>query len=194
MLTILVAGTWGDGDGDKWWRPGSPFAQMIEEADAAMPPEPFRWTANLDGVLGENAEWARWGIALTWFAHKHSKGRRVNIIAHSHGGQVAAHALEAGLRVGTLITVATPVRRDMLPVWAAGAPNLRRWVHIHSDAADGWQWWGSRFSGWFIVPRDMPAPAENILEQGAGHGELLSPNLWRGKGWANLLKQGTRKD
>ena len=173
MIAVLVGGTWADSDDAPWWRPSSPFARMLAESGHKFPPEPFRWTTKLDGILGENSEWARWGMALTWFCHKHSGGQRVNLIAHSHGGQVAAYALSVGLRVNALITVATPVRRDMLQAWETGTKNLRRWSHIHSDGADWWQWLGARLSGWLIAPREMPAPAENIYEPGRGHSELL---------------------
>ena len=161
---------------------------MLAESGHKFPPEPFRWTTKLDGILGENSEWARGGMALTWFCHKHSGGQRVNLIAHSHGGQVAAYALSVGLRVNALITVATPVRRDMLQAWETGTKNLRRWSHIHSDGADWWQWLGARLSGWLIAPREMPAPAENIYEPGRGHSELLNPTLWRERRWADLLR------
>ena len=167
--------------------PGSNFALMIQAAGAQLPDEPFRWSTNLDGVLGENTDWIRWGVALTWYCHKHSQGESVNIVTHSHGGQVVAYALAQGLEVASLVTVATPVRKEMTPIWTAGAKNLWRWSHIHSDNADFWQWMGARFSGWFVAPREMPAPARNIYEPGVSHSELLAPELWMERGWNRLI-------
>lgn len=205
MKTILVAGTWGEKDLRPWWSPDSDFAGMLIEAQAnplrgrrgrpgpreagiILTPEPFRWSTDLDGVIGENRVWETAGAALTWFAHKHSPGEAVDLVAHSHGGQVAAYALAQGLMVRNLVTVAAPVRRDMLPIWRIGAKNiLGKWHHIHSDDQDFWQWMGARFSGWWVVPREMPLPAQNIFEPGKGHSELLDPGLWRERGWAGLI-------
>lgn len=89
MIAILVSGTWGEKDLHPWWSPDSPFAGMLREAGATLPPEPFRWSTDLDGVIGENRVWETAGAALTWFAHKHSPGEAVNLVAHSHGGQTA---------------------------------------------------------------------------------------------------------
>lgn len=187
MITILVAGTWGERDEAPWFMPESPFCQMLEEAGHTLAPEPFRWDTELDGLWGGNGGWERAGDALAWFAHLYSKGDAVDVITHSHGAQVAAYALARPdpLRVRHLVDVAGPVRKDMLPVWAAGARNLKQWTHIYTGWRDHWQMRGALGSGWWPweIPREMPAPAENVYEPGRTHGNLMDPALWRARGW-----------
>ena len=191
MRTVLAAGTWGGYELESWWRPGSPFVQEAERNGVRLlaPDDPFHWSTRLDGLIGGNAEWDLSGEVLKWYCHAKAPGETVNLIAHSHGGQVAAYAAARGLKIGTLVTVATPVRKDMEGVYARAMENLERWVHIHTDRRDRWQWLGAMGDGLLGVRRGMPAPAENVLEPGRDHASLLAPALWTARGWWNCVKE-----
>lgn len=108
------------------------------------------------------------------------------LIAHSHGGQVALLAVgKLGLPVAGVITVCTPVRRDVLDV--AGPISQAPWVHIYSDDADRWQWLGEWGDGVLRIARQMPAPAVN-LDAAISHGHsglLTTPEGIRT--WPELL-------
>ncbi|OGG46184.1 MAG: hypothetical protein A3F84_10400 [Candidatus Handelsmanbacteria bacterium RIFCSPLOWO2_12_FULL_64_10] len=195
--TVLIAGTWGDYQEESWWRPGSPFVREAVRHGVHLldPGDPFRWSTRLDGLMGGNAEWELSGEVLKWYCHAKAPGETVNLIAHSHGGQVAAYALARGLKVGTLVTVATPVRRDMEDVYQRaclrnGLPRcVHRWVHIHTDRRDLWQWFGELGDGLLGIRRGMPAPAENVSEPGRDHGSLLDPALWTSRGWWEWVRE-----
>jgi len=95
----------------------------------------------------------------------------VLILAHSHGGQVAAYALANGARCDTLITIDTPIRRDMEPVWQAGIWNRRRHLHLYGTG------WGSRMRifGQRRFKRQMPWATKNRHIDGGHSGILTDP-------------------
>jgi pimeloyl-ACP methyl ester carboxylesterase len=198
--TILIAGTWGQDD--PWWKPDSPFwkeaiAHGLELIDER---EPFDWTGDIDGILGKNTRWEDAGEKLLYYVRlKHTERRMkglpgadpVNVIAHSHGGPVGLMAAARRLRIGTLITVATPVRKDNESVIAMAKPNIRRWVHLRSDYSDWWQWFGELMDGRLGIYRDFPQADCNVLEPGVGHSGLLDPALWTARGWWNWVRDET---
>lgn len=188
--TVIVEGTWERKYAGGWADGDSKFVKAAVESGVVFVDrnDPFKWDTALDGIWGKNSSWISAAAELRWYVHHKTSGEAVNIIAHSHGGQVVALALSQGLRVSNLITVATPVREDILPFWEKGAPNLKRWVHIHSDAwRDRWQVSGSFFDGYFGLKKRMPPPAENIFEP-RGHSELLDSSLWSARGWWKFLE------
>jgi pimeloyl-ACP methyl ester carboxylesterase len=169
-----------------WWMMGSAFTRMLLGAGLKIldPKDPFIWTTNLDGVLGDNDDWYAAGMALLWYCHAKLPDQRVNIIAHSHGGQIALYAAAHGLLIDSLVTIATPVRRDVQRYAARpGRPNIERWTHLYSDTSDLWQWLGSWFDGSWRGRRSMPLADLNIQEPGVGHTGLLNPVLWKKRGW-----------
>ena len=189
--TILISGTWGLSS-DDWWKVASPFWQMAKAhgLDMAAPDDPFIWTTALEGVKGDNREWICAAAALRWFCEAKDI-ERPNIIAHSHGGQVALMAAGQGLLIGTLTTVATPVRNDILEALdtpAGRRENIARWYHIHTGAGDTMQLAGSLGDGEVNARRKMPPPAENIYEPDNTHSGLLEVELWRKRKWFDLLK------
>lgn len=192
MKTVLVAGTWGERQEEDWWRPGSPFIREAQRNGVELldPFDPFRWPTELEGVWGSNLRWELAGKFLLWYCHAKAPWERVNLFGHSHAAQVIANALAMGLLADTVVMAAGPVRKDTLPIYEAGAKNLRRWVHIHTGKGDVWQYLGALGSGWWpwSVPRRMPAPAENIYEPGQDHASLLDPALWTARGWWNFVK------
>jgi len=157
---VLVAGThaWRP-DKPDWFMAGQPFYSFLQ-ANGVQPVDadnrPFCWCTDLGGVgFGDDdlAVWLAGGQNL--FAYivpplcpdKRIPPRETNLIAHSHGMQIALVACAAGLKVNTLITVGGPVRDDMKAVAAAARPNIARWLHLYSDAHDYMQLLGELFDG-----------------------------------------------
>jgi hypothetical protein len=208
---VLCAGTWGLRGIDDleavaaaalpWWHPRSDFGVAALTHGLALIDglEPFLWSTALDGIGGDNLGWYAGGAALRYFAHaKHppipcdeaadntqvrdGQGwRPVSVIAHAHGGNVALYAAQQGLRIETLVTLGTPVRREMDAVAAQARPNMRRWVHVYSDS-DPAQIAGALFDGRLGIYRKFPL-AENILEPRVGHSDLHDPARWTARGW-----------
>jgi pimeloyl-ACP methyl ester carboxylesterase len=188
--TILIAGTWGLGE-DDWWKVASPFWQTAKAKgiELAAADDPYLWTTALDGLKGGNDEWRIAAAALRWFCG--AKDIELpNIIAHSHGGQVALLAVGQGLLVDTLVTVATPVRADVLEAMdtpAGRGQNVARWFHIHTGAGDTTQLLGSLGDGGLAIQREMPG-AENIYEPDQTHSGLMESDLWTARDWWRFLK------
>lgn len=170
-----------------WWHPQSPFGRAAVAAGLVLvdDKEPFLWCTEVEGVFGDNAVWYAGGAALRYFAQaKHPAP--VSILAHSHGGQVALYAAAQGLAVQTLVTIGTPVRGDMEATATRARRNIRRWLHLYSDA-DGWQALGEFGDGRLGIYRSMPLATVNILEPGVGHTDLLDPALWTARRWWRLV-------
>jgi pimeloyl-ACP methyl ester carboxylesterase len=115
-IVITVHGTNDGAEGTppdlKWWQPESAFSRAVRArlAQAGQSAEivAHKWT-------GANSAMAREQAAerLAKLIRKH-RGKHVHVVAHSHGGNVAAHAAELvgwGRRdssLATLTTVGTP--------------------------------------------------------------------------------------
>ena len=195
---ILVHGTWGLKQ--TWWKPSSAFAAgLVASGLGLASAEPFRWSGNLGGVEdytpGDpedpaddvSVDWTVEAIHLRDYARLANVyfGRpsdaEVSLVAHSHGGQVAILAIaHAGLNVRHLVTVATPVRKD-LAGWQIGAQAAIKgsWLHLYGD------WWrdsmirlGELFDGNIGWKMKMPE-ALNIYVKGRGHSDLIDPKLFK---------------
>lgn len=191
--TIIVDGTWGRKNEKRWIQKDSLFVtQALDQGINLIDlDEPFDWSTLTDGTPMSGKKhniWSSWGMALMWYAHLKARNHPVNLVCHSHGGQVAAYALEYGLKVKTLVTVATPVRQDMRKHWKAGEENYIMWFHIHTGRRDIWQWFGEIGDGHFGIKRKMPEPAINLETSGETHSSLLGTNLWHKQNWWALLK------
>ncbi|MEK6591549.1 MAG: hypothetical protein AABZ67_00570 [Pseudomonadota bacterium] len=158
--------------------------------------DPFYWSTALDGVDRNNFHWDAAGRALAWYAALKCPGRMVSLIAHSHGGQVAAYAARFGLRIDTVVTVATPVRADMGDEYRALRDRSLRWVHIYTDEEKGTPWQRLGELGLNTlggkINQAMPLCAENVYYPKETHGSLVAAaDLWRpspdGEGWRSML-------
>ena len=197
---IPVAGTWGRRyrliDGRPWHRRGSSFFQRMKDCgwsrveqdrDPLLPDNGY-WSGDLGGVLIQSMYewfaqslsahppvWAAGGDALAALLAKRQyewDGKELVVIAHSHGGQVAALAFaafrpEINLR---LITVDMPVRRDMYPVYAQAAEQIAHWTHLHSRFFNPVRLVGSRCG-----PCRNPFANLNIEVPGGHSGILNTP-------------------
>lgn len=101
--SLMVHGTFARNGA--WWRPGGDFHGFLAGLlpDLYAGPDPYYWSGawSHDGRL-EGAERLR-----TW-AQNHNADC-LEIIAHSHGSNVAFVANDSGLRMGRLVLLSTPV-------------------------------------------------------------------------------------
>ena len=196
---VLIGGPWGLEDG--WWRPESQVTKMLRDNTGADV-RPFKWTGTLGGVLdftpddpddpwddGNLREWAIEAQHLKTFCHDLWPDVPVSLIAHSHGGQLAALSIAYGLKVHHLITVATPPRKDLALIYQrARAQRTGEWWHLYGD------WWrdvmiklgllGDGGLGWRRV---IPDADRNIHVAGCGHTDLLEPARLSEVGVVDLL-------
>lgn len=199
MSMILVAGTnsWHHDNSVDWYHPKHPFTAMLSSSGVGVVSDgdlPFIWTTDIDGIFGErknNIDWAAGGAALSYFTRM-SQVRVPDIIAHSHGLQVVLYACaEHGLKVNQLISVGSPVRKDLEDLTKKARLSIGHWIHIHSDYTDRWQWLGTLFDGRFGIVREHPYADRNDFVPGVGHSDLLrSPQtypLWTQKGWLKYV-------
>lgn len=190
----LVEGTFG---GTWASDPASTFRDMLRRRDVAA--SVFEgWTNNVDGVpnllaAGRHRDWIAGGYALSYFLQLVPYEDR-NIICHSHGLQVVLYMLaRTQLPIRRLISVCSPVRRDMRETAIAAVPYLNRWRHIASSQGDPWQRLGELFDGhlgW--GDRKWPQAQENLSIPGIGHSKLLNDptfiDLWQTDGMLDFLR------
>lgn len=189
---VTIQGT--HGLEDAWWKPGSDWGKLAEKHHVHFlsHDDPFKWSTALEGIVGKNRAWESGGDHLKRYLEFKGYNQPVNIVAHSHGGNVAAYALAEGLKCSTLITVATPVRRDMRDVWKRARRNIYLWVHVHAECLDYMQLLGSLFDGTFGFYRKMKLADMNLREPTRNHSNLLDATFWEERGWFNFLNRHTR--
>lgn len=210
---LPVAGThgWRGQPVGGWWQQGSPWLRYMREQGFApyAPDRPFIWTTHLDGIwpfsgraCAQHLTWQAAGDNLYAYLVPPLHGGDANgvaprpietrLVVHSHAAQVVAYACARGLKVRRLITVGSPVREDMTSVWAAARPHIDRWVHVHSDHSDRWQWLGTIGDGVFGIVRRMPLADRNVSIRGVGHtGILTEPEAfgwWEAEGLVEELR------
>lgn len=185
---VCVAGTWGEKSTDaQWWKPDSVWAANLRNAglDVLDPKEPFEWATAVSMDAGHDPMWRTAGLALLWYCRSKVPGQPVSVVAHSHGGQVAAFAIEAGLVVDKLVTVATPVRDDMATVYAGIPPGVKRWTHLWTDEvglpSEQYQFLGTLplTPPVFAWGRTMPLATENVeIVPAVSHHGAIWHGLW----------------
>lgn len=185
MKAVLVAGThdWSD-DRTGWYAPGSSFVDLLQSQGITpvfADGRPYTWSTALGGVGFGNRDLAGWeaaGINLLAYCvpplcpSYRIPGDDLLVITHSHGLQVALFAFAHGLK-GRLIDVSGPVRKDMEMITRLALPNIRHWLHIHSDRSDTWQWLGELFDGKLGIVRQHWAADRNDCVPKVGHSDLL---------------------
>jgi hypothetical protein len=108
-LGVIVHGTWAAKE--KWWRPNiGPFWKHVRRfwphLYAGL--SPFAWS-------GKNSHAARVLAAQQLVAWAQAQGATsLDIIAHSHGGNVCLLAAKFGLRINRLILLGTPIRTEYM--------------------------------------------------------------------------------
>lgn len=190
---ILVEGTWG---GD-WARARSPFCRMLRLHDFA--PMRFQgWTGNVSGVpnilsKGAHRDWVAGGYALAYFLRGLDYADR-NLIVHSHGlAPVIYAAVRERVEIRRLISVCSPVRRDLQHQASGAVQRIGRWRHIAAATGDPWQRLGELFDGHFgWGERKWKQAHENLSIPGIGHSGLLNDpkflDLWETDGMLDFLR------
>lgn len=209
---LLVQGThgWGRDDAVQWWEKRSAFCTFLqrEQLSTLGGDYPFIWSTDLDGVgffKGKGRRHINWEsagcnlLAYLWprlssrFDDYVPLGDR-NIIAHSHALQVVAYACAQGLKINRLVTVGSPVRKDMADVYEKARPNIGVWTHVHSDGSDRVQWFGELFDGHLGIVREAPLADRNVLIASVSHSRLLNDKtcfaFWQATGLLSFLKGG----
>lgn len=181
---ITVEGTWGSTrDKLDWWRFGSTFWHYLilnGFARTSVPDDKkFHWDDKVEGIWGKNRRWRLGGERLGYYAQAYrDTNKKLLVIAHSHGGQVAAYAAARGMRIDCLVTVATPVRKDMTLTYSDAARNVGCWIHLYSDSSDWMQWFGSWFDGSWRLKREIGAADVTLCVPKVGHSGLLNNEIW----------------
>jgi len=184
--TILVSGTWGL-NGGGWWLPGSDFCEEGRGQGVTFTPYPFIWSTAIDGVLGKNSEWTDAAGCLIAFVVLHKLHESpINIIAHSHGFSPVVYAATMGLHIDTLISVASPIRKEIVELLPIATKSIKTWRHIRGGRRDLMQILGELFDGRLGLYRDMPY-AGNVRELSETHSGLLNPRLWTARRWWDPL-------
>jgi hypothetical protein len=202
---ICVHGTWGadfENTSDQWWEYGSPFCLYLGKAgfNTVVCDEEFQWSGNADGLARlwpwnwfrtpEQRTWKAGGRALGYYLKGIDYADR-NILAHSHGGQVALLAAARGVKMRRLITIGTPVRKDMQGTVEKARPNIHRWLHIIDPRDDDIQIYGGIGDGELGVNR-LFTHADVIGTMAGGHSSILNDpkrfDLWRSRGWLRFLE------
>lgn len=117
-----------------------------------------------------------------------------NVIAHSHGGQVALFCAARGVPIRTLTTVGTPVRHDV-PA-AAARKRVLFWQHIYDKHCDWVQKLGQLADGKVSTERRFRlSGVQNHGLAGISHSKVLRDerylHYWRVNGWlANVRTAG----
>ncbi len=155
----------------------------------------FCWTGDINGL----ERWLPWN----WFKRDSSRNdwyaggaslidyvgdRSVPdiILAHSHGGQVALYAAALGLKIPCLLTVATPVRADMVAIINRARPNIGKWVHVCASDFDHTAILGQLGDGSLSFGRAMPHADLNITIPGIDHSLLLTDQR-QFEHWSRLI-------
>jgi len=136
LLTIVIGGTNLNPSGSStadWAAPGTEMNSLIAE-HFGEEPVIFQWrgqTYERDSAAGS--------LYNLIMSHTFSDGEQLNIVAHSHGGNVAKlYTWMLGARkIDTLITMGTPQRFD-IPIYG---PGVGTYLNIYSRH-DGTQRWG----------------------------------------------------
>jgi hypothetical protein len=103
---MLVHGTFASDS--PWYQPGGDFFSLVQKTrpDLYAQPDFFRWSgAYSDGARQQGA------LDLQkWVTDRHEEG--LDLMGHSHGGNIMFKATEMGLKLGKLVVLSCPVHVD----------------------------------------------------------------------------------
>src|SRR5688500_15965657 len=79
----------------------------------------------------KHSDWLAGGYAFNLRMQQLPYEQR-KVVAHSYGGNCVGYGLMRpdAVPIHRLITVGTPTRDDMDPVWAEAVKNVGLWVHV----------------------------------------------------------------
>lgn len=209
---MLIPGTWAWSDDRQveWWHPSSGFAAFCKQQGFTLigQDQPWSWSTDLNGVitLFKNRKFTDWmtgGQSLADYLRppmlapdqidQYVPLKDRNLICHSHGLQPVLFACaDYGLKINNLVSVGSPVRKDMFDTAHRARPNIAYWEHIYSDKTDYMQWLGELFDGHLGVVRQHPLANINCRVPQVGHSKVIYDptqfHLWIDNGWFDILK------
>jgi hypothetical protein len=174
----------------EWWYRDSPLVKELASVGHELidPDDQFVWSTDIDGVFGNDRDWYAGGKALRYYLRTVPLKDR-NIICHSHGLQVVLFACAdiPSLPINSLISVCSPVRKDMEQVAIKARPFIGHWRQIYYDGWDWWQRFGSLFDREFSLRRRHPLADVNTPAKGIHHSDLLKKAkhvpMWSKNNW-----------
>lgn len=194
---FIVEGTWGG----KWAKPGTAFRNMLAGAGVEVIAPPLVWTMNAAGF------WRPWDTTpdSDWRAGGYTFGLEMSrlpfedrvVLAHSYGGNCVAFGMlgPSAVPIRRLITVGTPNRHDMDPVWAEAVKRIGQWIHFHDPRAPMIERFAQAFDGKFDWPWKAKTGQKhahrNVAIKGMGHTKILDDPAFD-KGDETLLHYLTR--
>lgn len=129
LYTIIIPGTWYNSSG---WNNSKNTLQLQSWASNQFGETPVLINNKGDWSGGDN-NWARSGasynISNLINDHKFTDGEKLNIIGHSHGGNIAFEVSnEIDRKIDNLVTLATPITNDYKP----NIDNIGNFVNAYS--------------------------------------------------------------
>lgn len=193
---VGVLGTWGWSRARRgWWAHDSPFSAYLrtQGLTPAREGHPFVWTGDVDGVpIVAGNDWEVGAIWLGDYLAALPYDDR-NVIAHSHGGQLALIAATT-VPLRSLILVATPVRKAIEETVAPTAVgNIGECLHLSDARMDVIGWAGALLDGRWSLRRTFDVDGIRCEQvRGMGHSRLLTDpaafRLWDEHGWLDVLR------
>ncbi|MBM4054431.1 MAG: hypothetical protein FJ264_07140 [Planctomycetes bacterium] len=183
-MTIIIHGTWAATS--TWWQEGGDFWNYINGITGNVygGKDAFSWS-------GANKHKDRVKAAhnlVDWI--KTHPCTHLDIIAHSHGGNVSLLATRLGLKIRKLITLGTPVRLEYLPdlrniELLYNVFSTRDLVQTPAGTFPNRRAEGRTFGDGVSV---INLRAEDDGHGGQpGHSELHAPDTWKASGLNTLL-------
>ena len=163
--SLIVHGTFARNE--SWWQPGGDFHSYLVQnvrSDLYSANDRFEWSGGYsDGARAIAATELR-----TWVNQRNLNG--LDLFTHSHGGNIAMLASQAGLNIGTLVLLSCPVHVDKyFPAFDRVGKTVS--IRVRLDLvilADGG---GQRFSD--------PRIQEHILPLWFNHSDTHDPTVWQ---------------
>lgn len=202
---IPVHGTGGLDSAEDWWRDGSDFCKAAGENGLQCEEniDPFYWDGKVDGIgiltvltfglyHDKHEVWIEGGLKLR-SRLRLSKLEDRNLILHSHALQIAAYS---NIPLNNIITVGSPVRKDMETYYDRLRKNCNRWMHIYDERWDKIALLGQFGDGRWFGSRHCNQAHENVRLKDIGHSKILHTpqgiGYWTSESWFEFLKQERR--
>jgi hypothetical protein len=184
----IVEGTWGGAD---WAHVGSAFRVYVSSRGFEIHLRTEWWSGDVSGLPSwtasrKHSDW-RIGAEFLGEALAHVPYESRNVLAHSHGGNVALYTAAGthaagdpcagfdGVSIRRLVTIATPPRADMDAIATRAKPRLGAWLHVTDTRGDWMQRLGQVFDGRFGIPRTLQMQADrNLAIPRVNHSTLLT--------------------